>query len=172
MHIPNQNLDGGGVDFHSEAHFRRMLDLEIKRARRSAKPFILVLIHMNSGSFDGNGKWQEAISSGFRETDFRGWYKQDSVIGLAFTDLNSAGSDTRAVLFSKVLAALSLRAEPEEMPKLYLTFHTYPTSQDGTVSSGRIDLGNCPGLAIPNAGEDFLSRIRGVMRSLLALWIP
>lgn len=172
MQISNQNLDGGGVDFHSEAHFRRMLDLEIKRARRSAKPFILVLIHMNSGSFNGNGKWQEAVSAGFRETDFRGWYKQDSVIGIAFTDLNSACSDTRAVLFSKVLSALSLRAEPDEMQKLYLTFHTFPSSRDEATCSGRIDLGNYPGLANPNSGEDFLSRVREVMRSLLALWIP
>ena len=172
MTISNQNPDGGGIDFHSEAHFRRMLDLEIKRARRSAKPFILILIHMNSGSFNGNGKWQEAVSAGFRETDFRGWYKQDSVIGIAFTDLNSAGSDTRTVLFSKVLSALALRAEPDEMRNLYLTFHTYPSSQDGTVSSGRIDLGNYPGLAAQGGDTDFRSWLRGVMRSLLALWIP
>ncbi len=172
MQISNQNLDGGSVDFHSEVDFRRMLDLEIKRARRSAKPFILVLIHMNSGLFNGNGKWQEAVSAGFRETDFRGWYKQDSVIGIAFTDLNSAGCETRTVLLSKVLAALALRAQPEEMKKLYLTFHTYPSSQDGSVSSGRIDLEDCPGLATSSGSADLLSWLRGAVRSLMALWIP
>jgi hypothetical protein len=172
MPISNQNLDGGGVDFHSETLFRRMLDLEIKRARRSAKPFILVLIHMNDGSFNGHGKWQEAVSSGFRETDFRGWYKQDSVIGIAFTDLNSAGGDTRGVLFSKVLSALALRAQPEEMRNLYLTFHTFPSSRDEASCSGRIDLGDYPGLANQNGGADFLSWLKGALRSVLALWIP
>lgn len=172
MHTSIQNFDGGGVDFHGETQFRRMLDLEIKRARRSAKPLILVLIHMNAGSFNGDGKWQEAVSSGFRETDLRGWYKQDSVIAIAFTDLSSAGSDTRGVLFSKVLSALAMRAQPEEMRNLYLTFHTFPSSRDEAVTSGRIDLGDYPGLATPGGDADFRSWLRGVMRSLLALWIP
>jgi hypothetical protein len=169
MNISSQNLDGGGVDFHSETHFLRMLDLEIKRARRSAKPFILVLIHMNAGLFNGNGKWQEAVASGFRETDFRGWYKQDSIIGIAFTDLRSVGDDTRAILFGKLLDALASRIEPDDLRKIYITFHTYPSSSEDAVPRGRFDLAHYPAPAHQIAGTPFLPRMKKLMKAAAPL---
>jgi len=158
-------MDGGGGDFCDEAHFLKMLDLEIKRTRRSRQPFILVLIHMNSGPPDRAGGLQRAISSGFRETDFRGWYRRESVAGIVFTDLRSVGDDTRAILFGKLMDALASRIEPENLRKIYITFHTYPSSREDAVPCGRFDLARYPAPAHQIADAQFLPRMKRLMRS-------
>ena len=165
MQSNNKDIDGGGVDFHGEAHFLKMLDLEFKRARRSRQPFILVLIHMNSGPPDGAGVLQRAFSSGFRETDFRGWYRRDSVAGIVFTDLRSVGDDTRAILFGKLMDALASRIEPDDLRKIYITFHTYPSSREDAVPCGRFDLARYPATAHRIAGTQFLPRMKKLMKA-------
>jgi len=165
MQSNKKDIDGGGVDFHGEAHFLKMLDLEFKRARRSRQPFILVLIHMNSGPPDGAGVLQRAFSSGFRETDFRGWYRRDSVAGIVFTDLCSVGDDTRAILFGKLMEALASRIEPDDLRKIYITFHTYPSSREDAVPCGRFDLARYPAPAHRIAGTQFLPRMKKLMKA-------
>jgi hypothetical protein len=165
MRILNQDMNGGGGDFCDEEHFLKMLDLEIKRTRRSRQPFILVLIHMNSGPPDRAGGLQRAISSGFRETDFRGWYRRDSVAGIVFTDLHSVGDDTRAILFGKLLDALACRIEPDDLRKFYITFHTYPSSRGDAVPCGRFDLARYPAPAHQIAGTQVLPRMKKPMKA-------
>ena len=165
MQSNNKDIDGGGVDFHGEAHFLKMLDLEFKRARRSRQPFILVLIHMNSGPPDRAGVLQRAFSSGFRETDFRGWYRRDSVAGIVFTDLRSVGDDTRAILFGKLMDALVSRIEPDDLRKIYITFHTYPSSREDAVPCGRFDLARYPAPTHRIADARFLPRMKRLTRS-------
>ena len=165
MQSNNKDIDGGGVDFHGEARFLKMLDLEFKRARRSRQPFIFVLIHMNSGPPDRAGVLQRAFSSGFRETDFRGWYRRDSVAGIVFTDLRSVGDDTRAILFGKLMDALASRIEPDDLRKIYITFHTYPSSREDAVPCGRFDLARYPAPAYQIAGTQFLPRMKKLMKA-------
>ena len=165
MQTKNKNIDGGGVDFHGEANFLKFLDLEIKRTRRSRQPFILVLIQMNSGLPNGAGVLQRAFSSGFRETDFRGWYRRESVAGIVFTDLRSVGDDTRAILFGKLLDALASQFEPDDLRKIYITFHTYPSSRDDAVPCGRFDLARYPAPAHQVAGTQFLPRMKKLMKA-------
>ena len=165
MQSKNKDSDGDGVGFYGEAHFQRMLNLEIKRTRRSRQPFILVLIHMNSGLPDGAGVLQKAFSSGFRETDFRGWYRRESVAGIVFTDLLSVGDDTRAILFGKLMDALASRIEPDDLRKIYITFHTYPSSREDAVPCGRFDLARYPAPAHQIAGTQFLPRMKKLMKA-------
>jgi hypothetical protein len=135
----------GGNGFCNELQFNRMFRLERKRAKRSAKPFILILIHvtglMNSCPPGGADKLQKTLSSAFRETDFLGWYRRESVIGIVFTELHSVGDNTRAILFGKLMDALASRIEPDALQKIYITFHTFPSSHEEAVSCGRFDLG-------------------------------
>jgi hypothetical protein len=165
IRILNQDMDGGGGDFCDEAHFLKMLDLEIKRTRRSRQPFILVLIHMNTGPPDRAGGLQRAMTSGFRETDIRGWYRQDSVIGIAFTELRSVGDDTRSILFGKLLDALASQMEPDDLRTIYITFHTYPSSREDAVPCGRFDLARYPAPAHQIAGTQFLPRMKKLMKA-------
>src|SRR5512139_1754773 len=79
-----KNISEGSDSFHDESHFNRLFDLEIKRSKRSKKPFVLILINITGlkKSHTMLSKLQKVISSGFRETDIRGWHKQESIIGI------------------------------------------------------------------------------------------
>ena len=72
--------------------FSRMLSLERKRAERSRKAFLLMLINLgNNHSAPGHRKALENIVSTLlittRETDITGWYKGQSIVGVMFTEL-------------------------------------------------------------------------------------
>ena len=159
----------GPNGFHDELHFNRLFDLERKRAQRSGKPFILILIQItdpgDSCTPDRMKKLQKALSSSFRETDFRGWYRRESVIGIVFTELRSVGDDTRAALFGKLLDALAFRIEPDELRKIYITFHTYPADHEDAVSCGRFDLDRYPAPVHQIAGTQFLPRMKKLMKA-------
>jgi len=141
----------GSNDFYDELDFKKMIDLERKRSQRSLKPFILILIDIKSlikpCSLEGPNIFLKAFASSFRETDFRGWYMRESIVGIAFTELNSVGRDTRAILFGKLETALTSQMDPDDLQKIYVTFHTYPSSHDDAVSCGRFDLERCQDLA-------------------------
>ena len=136
------NISNGSDSFSDEYHLNRMLDLEIKRSKRSKKPFVLILINITSLEKSNTmlNKLQKALSSSFRETDILGWYKQESIIGIIFTELNSFGPDTREAIFSKTLAALNSQIDPDDLRKIYVTFHSYPKDIENSIGSGRFDL--------------------------------
>ena len=100
-----KNISEGSERFYDESYFDRLFDLEIKRTKRS-RAFVLILINITGlkKSHTTLNKLQKALSSGFRETDIRGWYKQESIIGIIFTELNSFGHDTREAIFGKTLS--------------------------------------------------------------------
>ncbi len=71
--------------------FRRMITLERKRSERSRKPFILLLLDMGDRPSNKNGKILGKISSVLsaltRDTDVTGWYSEESVVGVMFTEI-------------------------------------------------------------------------------------
>jgi hypothetical protein len=137
-----KNISEGSDCFHDESHFNRLFNLEIKRSKRSKKPFVLILINITglNKSHSTLSKLQKLISSDFRETDIRGWYKQESIIGIIFTELNSFGLDTREAIFGKMVASLNSQIDPDELQKIYITFHEYPKDIENSVSCGRFYL--------------------------------
>jgi hypothetical protein len=137
-----KNTSEGSDCFHDESHFNRLFDLEIKRTKRSKKPFVLILINITGlkKSHTMLNKLRKALSSDFRETDVRGWYKQESIIGIIFTELNSFGHDTREAIFGKTLAALNSQIDHDELRRIYITFHSYPKDLENSIGSGRFDL--------------------------------
>jgi len=159
-----KNVSEGSDSFYDEYLFNRMFDLEIKRTKRSKKPFILILINITgakkSRTTDLLNKFQKAFLSDFRDTDIRGWYKQESIIGIIFTDLNSIGHDTREVIFSKTLAALNTQMDPDELRKIYITFHLYPKDLENSIGSGRFDVEFNHDLTKKNATSISSSRVR------------
>jgi len=159
-----KNISEGSDSFYDESHFNRMFDLEIKRTKRSKKPFVLILINITglkeSRTIDVLNKFQKAFLSGFRETDIRGWYKQESIIGIIFTELNSFGHDTREAIFGKTLAALNSKMDPDELRKIYITFHSYPKDLENSISSGRFDVEFNQDLTRKNLTSISSSRVR------------
>ena len=76
-----------------EEAFHRMISMERRRTTRSRKSFLLMLVDMGEISTPkqhglGLRKVLSTLSSILRETDVTGWYKEDSVVGVMFTEIN------------------------------------------------------------------------------------
>lgn len=164
-----QDLMGFGDGFYDELHFNRMFHLERKRAQRSGRPFILILVHIadlkNFDPLDCVKNLQKALLSGFRDTDIRGWYKGESVMGIVFTELCSVGYDTREVLFGKLLDALAPLIDADALKGIYITFYTYPATHEEAVSCGRFDLRNFPAPEHQIARLHFLPRMMNLVKA-------
>src|SRR5215471_17895212 len=79
-----------------EESFHSMLMLERRRAERSRKPFVLMLLDA-SASVESKtaGRLLSRVCSvllkSTRETDLIGWYQQGAVLGVIFTEVSSEG---------------------------------------------------------------------------------
>ena len=158
-----------GSSFYDELHFNRMFILERKRARRSGRPFILILVHItglkNSKPLDCMKNLRRALQTGFRDTDILGWYRRESVMGIMFTDLCSVGNDTREVLFNKLLDTLASLIASDALRGIYITFLTYPATHEEAVSCGRFDMSSYSAPEGQVAKINRLSRMRTLMKA-------
>jgi lipopolysaccharide/colanic/teichoic acid biosynthesis glycosyltransferase len=121
--------DRGVLD---EASFHRMISLERKRTERSRKPFLLMLLDMgNRLPLENNGKVLDQILSALslttRETDVTGWYTDNSVVGVMFTEI---GVDDRAsnlnTMVNRVSETLRSNLSAQQFNQINITFHLFP----------------------------------------------
>src|ERR1700729_863976 len=88
--VSEASSSGERVVLNSEA-FRKMIALERKRSERSRKPFVLLLLEMGDRPSDKSGKILAKISSvlsaSTRDTDVTGWYEDNCVVGVMFTEI-------------------------------------------------------------------------------------
>jgi lipopolysaccharide/colanic/teichoic acid biosynthesis glycosyltransferase len=72
-----------------------------------------------------------ALSSSTRETDIRGWYRNNSVIGVIFTEigLSDPNSAIKTVL-GKVNTALRNNLNLDQMNEIHISFHVFPDDLD------------------------------------------
>lgn len=92
--------DWGDQDhhFYDEPVFAEVLRLERKRAERSGRPFLLMLIDVRKivHRRDGKDVFEKIISQlnlHTRETDIKGWQAYKSVIGIIFTEVGEHDKD-------------------------------------------------------------------------------
>jgi len=119
-----------------EETFCNMLTLERRRAERSRKPFILMLLDATVFSATGSADkvmcaMTSVVLKSTRETDLVGWYKDGVILGIIFTEisLESKGLITE-ILRSKILNALHAELSHEFTSKLSVTVHLFPESGD------------------------------------------
>ena len=116
----------------SEGLFAKLLSLERKRSERSRKHFVLMLV--DAGELLRADRTEvaleqvtAALSLSTRETDIRGWYREDSVVGVILTEFGS--SDIRSALdnvFCKVNSALRGNLGTGQMEAIHISFHVFP----------------------------------------------
>src|SRR5215472_11996762 len=80
-------------DLLPEQHFQRAIVLERKRAERSGKSFLLMLVESSEcSSSEERGRLMSDIllplSLSTRETDILGWYNEDVSLGVIFTEIS------------------------------------------------------------------------------------
>ena len=136
----NHPLENGSLtELHGllpEPMFLRALCLERKRAERSRKFFVLMLLDQGKPSQNGNGagvlkKTVSAILSSIRETDIAGWYTGNTALGVIFAELGAA--DKKSILTAlraKVTTALRSNLRAEEANHLRISFHCFPEGSE------------------------------------------
>ena len=118
--------------YYVEDYFHEMLSLERKRTQRSGKPFMLLLINIHNllGDLEKSEilkKISSVLSTSPRETDIKGWYKYEDIIGVIFTEINDTGQE---VIKKKISDELYYELGPELVVKIDVTFHVYPEEEE------------------------------------------
>ena len=163
----------------SEPWFTRLLSVERKRAERSKRQFLLMLLHAQE--LLGGPEREEllpkiiaALLSATRETDLSGWYEQRAVAGTILTEIPADDlAKTVTTVHSKVNAALLAGLGPSRLNQVHISFHAFPerphAQSPGTHAP---DLVLYPDLSLHNASKRLsrsLKRLIDVSGSLLAL---
>src|SRR5215510_3025129 len=121
-----------------EESFRSMLTLERRRAERSRKPFVLMLLDASAFIEEKTserflGRICSVLLKSTRETDLIGWYEKGVVLGVIFTEVGceNAAAITE-ILRSKVMDALHSELGRKVASSLVVTTHLFPeeTGQD------------------------------------------
>jgi len=155
-----------------------MLRLERKRTERSHRRFVLMLLDAcgllkDDESRETLHKVMAVLSHSVRETDIKGWYKDDSIIGVIFTEVGAAnGKSVANALLTKVTNALSSTLSIEQIDEIRLSFHVFPERSNGNGASGPTDSVLYPDLQQtndPKRAARLIKRSIDIAGSLFAL---
>lgn len=118
--------------FLQEAPFQSMLTLERRRAERSRKPFVLMVLeaaaHLEQSSADRLlAQVTSVLINATRETDLVGWYQDGAALGVIFTEISlEFSTPITEILKSKVLGALQKEFGADVHSKIILSVHLFP----------------------------------------------
>jgi len=129
-----------------ESVFHSMLTLERRRAERSRKPFVLMLLDVNLEKGPAAEILRQSVEvtlSSSRETDLVGWYKEDVILGVIFTEVNLAGDQpVTEILRTKFETAFVKHLGRERTAKIAMSLHVFPETWDknhsGWVSDSKL----------------------------------
>lgn len=119
------------VDYTSlgEIEFQRLVSLERRRANRSQKSSLLMLIDMGESASFGLKrialqKVLSAMQKTTRETDITGWYKQNSIVGVMFTEITFGDHNSiPPAMMSRLHDVLKSQLTPQELRVINIDFH-------------------------------------------------
>ena len=137
--LSRKGLPIEGHELLPEPMFLRALSLERRRAERSKKRFILMVVSNAPGAQNDDGavlaRSVDAILAAIRDTDVAGWYQDQAALGVIFTEMGSGESKAIVgALRAKVTAALGANLDAAELASVHITLHSFPE-----------DLGNAEG---------------------------
>jgi lipopolysaccharide/colanic/teichoic acid biosynthesis glycosyltransferase len=121
-------------DVLAENVFHSMLTLERRRAERSRKPFVLMLLDANLEHGPAEEILKHAVEiavASKRETDLVGWYKQGGILGIIFTEVSLEGeTPITETLRNKIETAFLKHLGRERASKIAISVHIFPESFD------------------------------------------
>jgi lipopolysaccharide/colanic/teichoic acid biosynthesis glycosyltransferase len=121
--------------FLQEETFHNMLTLERRRAERSSKPFVLMVLEAGASvEAEIGDRLMSQVTSvllkSTRETDLVGWYKKGVILGVIFTEISlEYTTPITEVLRAKVVNALHNELSSEVTSKLVVTLHLFPENR-------------------------------------------
>ena len=117
--------------------FHGLLCLERKRAERSKKHLLLMLIDSKcSTGLNGDGILLERVAGvvcqTIRETDLAGWFEPNSVLGAVFTQLGETEISTAVkIIESRLIAQLQKVLRANQINHLQISFYSFPDVWEG-----------------------------------------
>jgi lipopolysaccharide/colanic/teichoic acid biosynthesis glycosyltransferase len=122
------------------AAFKRRMSIERKRTERSTKPFLLML--METGQYqsrESNLKIFSNITAALlaktRETDVIGWYQEQDILGVMFTDLVIYDKNSLlSTMLTRVSNILRDNLTFEQFNRIGISFHFFPDTWDGNIN--------------------------------------
>lgn len=118
----------------AENVFHSMLTLERRRAERSRKPFVLMLLDANLESGTAQQILRQAVDivlASKRETDLVGWYKRGAILGVIFTEVTLSGDvPITETLRAKMESAFIKHLGRDRADKIAISLHIFPESWD------------------------------------------
>jgi lipopolysaccharide/colanic/teichoic acid biosynthesis glycosyltransferase len=128
-----------------EESFAEILRFERKRTDRSQRPFLLVLLKFSPLLRDGRRQQQtlvkkviQSLKLSTRQTDMMGWYKNNTVIGVIFTELHMEKPAIGKIL-ERVNAVLRARLTAQQIAAITVSVHLYPHQDFGGPGSSTSD---------------------------------
>ena len=163
----------------SEESFRRMISVERKRSERSGNPFLLVLLDAGSTQAGNQNnlilaKVISTLSLSTREIDNTGWYKNDSVVGVIFTEVGGENRQSvTSTMLARVSATLSRNLSPEQFNQVSISSHWFPEDWNQGTPQRPSNPALYPDLARPHHAGRFshsVKRMMDIAGSALALF--
>jgi lipopolysaccharide/colanic/teichoic acid biosynthesis glycosyltransferase len=161
-------------ELYAEEYFHRSLHVEMRRAERSRKPFILMLLDLGyfvRETAEKKNVIKETVKclvSMTRETDIKGWYHHKSIIGTLFTeighvsDMHSMQNQLSEKLDANLRGVLSL----EQRSRIPITWHVFPAKCFADDAGGNFS----PFVGKPKESKELLlKRMIDIFGSLFAL---
>jgi lipopolysaccharide/colanic/teichoic acid biosynthesis glycosyltransferase len=124
-----------GLGMLNQQLFLKLLCLERKRAERSGRRFVLMLLDPGKLLQSAKARTMQnvmlAISQSTRDTDLKGWYKDGAVVGVIFTEVGG-GADKGVIqsLSAKITESLHAALGMPETDEIKLSFHLFPEDWD------------------------------------------
>ena len=113
--------------------FLEVLRLERRRAERSGRPFVMVLVSGKDLQSEASGVLAdtlvEVLSGCIRETDVLGWYTQSTTLGLLMTEIGEGLDETIEAIVQKITTILQTSLPSKTYRRLSLVVRAFP--EDG-----------------------------------------
>jgi hypothetical protein len=122
-----------------EHDFLPAIGHERKRAERTRKSCVLMLIEMEAKfpfhrHDEALNTILSALSAATRETDLTGWYHDQRVVGVLFTEIMSEdGAAIVTTVMTRVSEALRSRLSSRQFNQASISFHLFPGEREEAI---------------------------------------
>ena len=134
----------------AEEHFQELLDLETKRALRSNRVPLLLLLDLTAFEEKREGdrvlrNLAPVLFSSTREIDAKGWYRYPAVLGILVPDLIGTGGSllsTRDAIVDRLRANLEKALGSWDLARIIFSCQTVPSLPDSVDFSAKDSIPN------------------------------
>jgi exopolysaccharide biosynthesis polyprenyl glycosylphosphotransferase len=112
-----------------------MLGVERKRSERSGRRFLLLLIRSDKllrseAAGTASMGMTAAVCAVVRDTDCAGWYEDQSVLGVIFTELGEPAESVSEAIVTRMTESLRVHLGASLLNQVTLTIHLFPEVAD------------------------------------------